>query len=519
MSRCSPSVRRSTCGSRVLCGSFVLAVSAALAGAADARADNVFGPKVDDAVAAVAVVSTLDAPLDVVVFGTRLDSVNRKLGVAPTHVHNALGAETITIPVQLLDDLAAQPTVTYIAPDLPLGTTAAGTPAPLVVEESSLLSLYPTIDGATWAWAQGYTGEGVTIGVVDSGSVAADDFGKRLFQDYLHDQPLGQVEDRLGHGSLVASIAAGWNPLTGFAGVAPGAGIYALNVSRRGVAYTSDVLEGLEQILAVRGAGRPRVLVLALTEPAPSSYKANALTAMLEKIWNAGIVVVVAAGNSGKDSALYAPANDPFVISVGALNDNRTLDTADDGQPGWSTHGITQDGFAKPDLLAPGRLVTGLLPHSSYFGRNAPEHNWMDVEHTYARASGSSFAAPQVAAAAAILLQARPDLTPNQVKWLLKTTARPVVDSAAGALDIKAALSYTGEVGSANQGVEPSPYAASTWKTTNYRNAHAGNGWSGNGWSGNGWSGNGWSGNGWSGNGWSGNGWSGNGWSWYQEGS
>src|SRR5439155_22276118 len=116
--------------------------------------------------------------------------------------------------------------------------------------------------------------------------------------------------------------------------------------------------------------------------------------------------------------------------------------------------GITGDGFVKPDIVATGRHIVSNLVPGCLLDFQAPAEN--HVEPGYLMANGTSFAAPQVAGAAAILLQRNPTLTPNQIKWLLSSTGRPVDGSTALGLDIASALGFSGTVQNANQGI---PYS------------------------------------------------------------
>lgn len=193
--------------------------------------------------------------------------------------------------------------------------------------------------------------------------------------------------------------------------MAPGATVYGLNVSRHDAVYTSDIVRGLQWVLDNRRRYRIRVVNLSLAESVPSSYRTSSLARAVEAVWQAGITVVVSAGNLGPDSARYAPANDPFVINVGASDPVGTADVADDTLAGFSSFGTTVDGFAKPDIVAPGRHITSLLMPGSTLDLLAPDAN--HVEPGYLRINGTSFSAPQVAGAVAALLQQRPELTPD----------------------------------------------------------------------------------------------------------
>jgi serine protease AprX len=167
-------------------------------------------------------------------------------------------------------------------------------------------------------------------------------------------------------------------------------------------------------------------------------------------LWFNGIVVVVSAGNRGGGN-LFPPANDPFVITVGATDDKGTWTRTDDTLASFSAYGVAE-GVAKPDVVAPGRFIIAPMAAAAILVKDGRAKY---VEQDYYKMSGTSMSAPIVAGAAAILLEKEPNLTPDQVKFRLKNTATPFVSTAvagAGLIDVHKSLNtYT--VASANTGL------------------------------------------------------------------
>ncbi len=478
-------------------GASALVLFALAAGSATAKPQAaIVDPQVQQEAASVSATT----PIPVIVYGKKLGTGPAALTVTQPLGDNALAG---TVAAGDLGALAASKGVVYIGPDNPVVPTGDGNGKAKAIGSASVTgsrSVLPLVDGAPTAWARGYTGAHVGIAVVDSGVSSDNDFGRRL----VTVTGVGGRTDTFGHGTFVADVAAGASKDGEFAGIAPGATLVGVNVNNPAGVRTSDVLAGLLWVLQNRAQYNIRVVNLSLAETTPRSYLADALDSTVEQLWQSGVVVVVSAGNLGPGSAAFAPANDPFAISVGATDTQGTLDPGDDAVAPWSTSGTTPDGFAKPELVAPGRRVIGLLPWTSTLGRLAPDDNWV-VKEKYAMISGTSFSAPQVAGAAAVLLQEHPDWTPDQVKWVLQSTARPVAGSAAGSLDLAAATAYSGAPPAANQGIPDATFGLSAWVDS--LAGSNGNGSNGNRGNGNGWNGNGWNSNGWNSNGWNDLGW------------
>jgi serine protease AprX len=411
--------------------------------------------KLDPGLDAAAASLPADAALRVIVYGDarRLKDVAGKGKLKLKKRLGLIDADSAVIAAGDLQSLAKEEGVEFVAPDLPVQPTAAGTP----ISFPLLSTLYPKIDGAPSAWSKGYTGEGVGVAVIDSGVAPLADFGSRLTRVQLSGQP--SIDDTYGHGSFVAGVLAGSSPDGRYVGIAPKASVYAIDVNDVSGVYTSNVIAGLDWVDANRQAANIRVVNVSLSETTAASYLSSPLDSAVERLWQHGLVVVVSAGNLGPGSAVYAPANDPFVITVGATDNSDTLTTGDDFPASFSSGGKTQDGFEKPDVFAPGRHIPSTLPSGTTLALQAPLTNLLGGG--YATMSGTSFAAPQVAGAAALLVQQHPEWTPDQVKWLLAQTSRSIGNSSR-AIDIFAALSFTGGVGVANQGVTPAPQPGAT---------------------------------------------------------
>ena len=266
-------------------------------------------------------------------------------------------------------------------------------------------------------------------------------------------------------------------------GVAPDANLVSIKVSDDdGNATVLDVIAGIQFAVDHKAEYNIRVLNLSLESTATESYKTDPLDAAVEAAWFKGIFVVVAAGNRGPggDAVQHAPGNDPYVVTVGAVDDNGTKDISDDAPTSWSSRGTTQDGFAKPDIYAPGaKIVSNLAPKSKYASLC---DECVSEGGEYIRAGGTSMAAPMVAGAAAIGFQLDPTLTPNRIKALLRDSDRELTDSIDELSLVDAARRFFSDGGRlANQGLEPNDYinpatgeidyTRSSWSRSSWSNA------------------------------------------------
>ncbi len=344
-----------------------------------------------------------------------------------------IGGVAATVTAEELSRLSYDNDVDWIALDAPMASTSRGG-----FDASKLDTVYPFAAGAPAAWSAGVIGEDVTVAVIDSGINGHRDFQGRVRERFDISSISNGVEDDNGHGTYVAGIIGGRNEY--YAGIAPGVRMLSLRVSGDdGAALASDVVAALQWVVDHKDERNIRVVNISLVSTVPDSYMQDPLDAAVEQVWLHGVVVVVSAGNYGTDtySVDHAPANDPFVITVGAFDDKGTRDSADDALASWSSRGVTVDGYAKPDVVASGVGVTSTLAKHSAFAR---EHQALVVEQLYIRLDGTSASAAVLSGAAALVLSDEPGLTPDQVKFRLTHSGTGVAGSGAPRVDAGAAV-------------------------------------------------------------------------------
>jgi serine protease AprX len=347
-------------------------------------------------------------------------------------------------------------------------------------------------------------GQGVGIAIVDSGVNLSGDFytnagANRQIANVRFNTDYNQnSSDGYGHGTHVASVAAGdGSDSSGkYIGVAPMANIINVKVSNDdGSARTSDVILGLQWVLINKDAYNIRVVNLSFNSTVAESYNTSPLDAAVEILWFNKIVVVVSAGNQA-NGIVYPPANDPFVITVGATDDKGTKSLSDDAVTSFSAYGTTPDGVVKPDLVAPGKNIIARIVNLNMGIAQAHPSNI--ISNTYFKVSGTSVSAPMVSGAVAILLQSEPDLNPDQVKYRLLSTANKnwagynSTKAGAGYLDILAAVkAKTTNTANTNLmasklltiGSDPITWGSMGWNSM---------GWNSMGWNSMGWNSMGW---------------------------
>jgi serine protease AprX len=468
-----------------------------------------------------------------------------------------------TLPVTTVTTLRTDHRVLAITPDA-TGRVQAINPA-LGYDQTDTGSLdqITTLIGARALWSAGWTGKGIDVALIDTGVAQVTGLttgniinGPDLSTDQMSTDL--RYRDSYGHGTHMASLIAGRDTIstpTGYTtssskyqGVAPDARIINLKVGATdGAADVSQVIAAIGWVTqhAHDNGLNIRVLNLSYGTTSTQDYTLDPLTYAVEAAWRKGITVVVAAGNDGTTKAELAnPAQDPNVIAVGAEDPNGTLTTTDDTIPDFSNRGTQK---RHVDITAPGTHVLGLRVPGSVIDQANPT---AVVGTRFLRGSGTSQATAITSGAIALLLQARPGLTPDQIKWLLTNSATALPkgttqNRGAGLINATSALKITalpthaslirnavygtgtGSLEEARGGshlvdgttaevpltgekdIFGTPWDGQTWAPA----ALAGTAWNGGSWRGNTWTGGAFNANGdWTGANWTTSSWTGDDW-------
>jgi serine protease AprX len=342
-----------------------------------------------------------------------------------------------TVPSTALAQLEADPQVLGLTPDA-AGQVQSINPA-LGYDQADTGSLeqISTLVGARSMWAAGYTGAGVDVALIDTGVSKVTGLASGNVvngPDLSTDQVATglRYRDSYGHGTHMAGIIAGRDAVStpaGYAatgtsryqGVAPDARVISLKVGATdGSADVSQVIAAIGWVTqhAHDHGLNIRVLNLSYGTTSTQDYTLDPLSYAVEAAWRKGIVVVVAAGNDGTSKMELAnPAQDPNIIAVGAEDPNGTLSTDDDSIPAFSNRGTNK---RHVDIVAPGTHVLGLRVPGGVVDLANPSAR---VGARFIRGSGTSQATAVASGTIALLLQARPNLTPDQVKWAITRSA------------------------------------------------------------------------------------------------
>jgi serine protease AprX len=359
---------------------------------------------------------------------------------------NALAVDIHTEDVQ---ELAKHPWIELLSDDAVVRVNAA----PRVYRHTNRTATPPSTlrstlglpNQPTWTTP---TGVGIGVAIVDSGIAPLADFGDRIeaFYDFTRGGIRTPPYDDHGHGTHIAGLIGSNGTLSGadYLGVAPGVRLLGFKVlDRTGRGRTSHVIKALEFITANKALLDVDVINLSLGHPIFAPAGDDPLVRAVERAIDAGIVVVVAAGNRGQDTesgetgytGILSPGNAPSAITVGAVNTQNTVTRSDDVVARYSSRGPTWfDGFAKPDVVAPGHHLISDAIIGSYLFDLLPDKQKRVGRNRFLQLSGTSMAAAVATGVVALFLDVNErshhhgaaPLTPNGVKAVLEYTAIPL---------------------------------------------------------------------------------------------
>jgi subtilisin family serine protease len=364
----------------------------------------------------------------------------KRLGGRLRRALHLINGHAIELPNSAIKQLADHPAIESIHDDRPTG--------------GELNRTAVTVGAHAVHRDFGYTGLGVGVAVIDSGitswhndltppairsSLIRTKDGKRVAEAIDFVDGYSYSYDDNGHGTHVAGIIAGngQDSLGAYEGIAPAAHLLSLKVlDERGKGVISDVIAALNWVYDNRSGYNIRVVNLSVGAAVTESYRTDPLARAVKRVVDVGVVVVCAAGNLGKNAlratqygGITAPANAPWVLTVGAYSHEGTIARSDDVIAGYSSRGPTAIDFAaKPDLVAPGTGTVSLADPNSLMYASRAEFllagSLAATTKRYLSLSGTSMAAPVVSGTVALMMQANPSLTPNLVKAILQYTAQ-----------------------------------------------------------------------------------------------
>lgn len=299
-----------------------------------------------------------------------------------------------------------------------------------------------------------FTGKGVTICFIDSGFFPHPDLtatSNRIramidITDPCRDEMyFMEPHQHSWHGTMTTVVCAGdgYSSDGLYKSIAPNAELVLLKVQDDAGRITTRYLEhALEWVLQHCEAFNIRIVNMSVSDDLPTSYKESKVDMLAEALFRKGVSIVAAIGND-EHGLIKPPANSPFVIAVGGIDDNNSID---EPAPALyhSSYGRTTDGLMKPELTAHAAWIAApILPgtpekqeaeflHAQLQSKNdlfeVAQRNIQlrkYISPAYMHVDGTSFAAPIVSAVIAQLLEIDPGLTPAQIRQILFSTARP----------------------------------------------------------------------------------------------
>ncbi len=343
-------------------------------------------------------------------------------GVGVEQAFETMDTAVVRVPESAVPALRALSHVATVSPDVSLESSADSYDP---VGDAGSVSNSARLMKAPAAWDAGASGQGIDVALIDTGVAPVGPLadpstvvnGPDLSFDGQSDST--RYLDLNGHGTFMAGLIAGRASSSepgAYQGIAPDARIVNVKVGDAvGRADVSQVIAGIDWVVqhAHDDGLNIRVLNLSYGTESAQDYTLDPLAHAAEVAWRSGIVVVASAGNRG-GTPIDMPAADPYVIAVGALDTKGTLDASDDRLASFSAKGTSE---RRLDVVAPGTRVQGLRVPGSYVDTKLGESGGINSE--YLRGSGTSQAAALTSGAAAVLLSARPGLSPDQVKRLL----------------------------------------------------------------------------------------------------
>lgn len=300
-------------------------------------------------------------------------------------------------------------------------------------------------------WDTNITGKNVVVAVLDTGIYEHPDLLDRIiaFKDLVNQK--NSPYDDNGHGTHVAGDIAsnGSQSNYSYRAPAPEANLIGVKVLNKiGSGSLSVVIEGIQWCIEKKDSLGIDIINMSLGSQATQSYSEDPVCQAVEAAWKSGIVVCVAAGNEGPESqTIGSPGIDPMIITVGAIDDINTPSTSDDQIASFSSRGPTIDSLIKPDVVSPGTNIVSLRSPGSFLdkqNKNSRVGKW------YTSLSGTSMATPICCGVVAQILQIHNNLSPEEIKTLLVSTANTLnLDGniqGAGVIDAKKAIETTSSV-------------------------------------------------------------------------